>query len=72
MPIADWLSYPPPLYINIGFGLRSLKSPRTESNGKIENLDSPRKVRNPLATLIIGRTSGLTGQDISFWDQESS
>ena len=22
MPIADWLSYPPPLYINIGFGLR--------------------------------------------------
>ena len=25
MPIADWLSYPPPLYINIGFGL-SLKS----------------------------------------------
>ena len=21
MPIADWLSYPPPLYINIGFGL---------------------------------------------------
>ena len=22
MPIADWLRYPPPLYINIGFGLR--------------------------------------------------
>ena len=22
MPIADWLSNPPPLYINIGFGLR--------------------------------------------------
>ena len=22
MPIADWLSYPPPFYINIGFGLR--------------------------------------------------
>ena len=22
MPIADWLPYPPPLYINIGFGLR--------------------------------------------------
>ena len=22
MPIADWLSYPPPLYINIWFGLR--------------------------------------------------
>ena len=21
MPIADWLSYPPQLYINIGFGL---------------------------------------------------
>merc|ERR1711953_1249550 len=26
MPIADWLPYPPPLYINIGFGLRSLIS----------------------------------------------
>ena len=23
MPIADWLSYPPQLYINIGFGLKS-------------------------------------------------
>ena len=22
MPIADWLPYPPPLYINIGFGPR--------------------------------------------------
>ena len=21
MPITDWLPYPPPLYINIGFGL---------------------------------------------------
>ena len=25
MPIADWLSYPPPLYINIGFGLNESK-----------------------------------------------
>ena len=23
MPIADWLPYPSPLYINIGFGLRT-------------------------------------------------
>ena len=27
IPIADWLPYPPPLYINIGFGLRDSKSP---------------------------------------------
>ena len=26
MPIADWLPYPPPLYINIGFGLSLMNS----------------------------------------------
>ena len=26
MPIADWLPYPPPLYINVGFGLSGLHS----------------------------------------------
>ena len=26
MPIADWLPYPPPLYINIGFGLSNVEN----------------------------------------------
>ena len=28
MPIADWLPYSPPLYINIGFGLSVTSNPQ--------------------------------------------
>ena len=36
MPIADWLPYPPPLYTNIGYGLRrwNRNNPKMDQNLK--------------------------------------
>ena len=39
MPIVDWLSYPPPLYINIGFGLSNGAPVNTEPDWS--RLDHP-------------------------------
>jgi len=36
IPIADWLPYPPPVYINIGFGLRGINF---DPLGNVEEAD---------------------------------
>ena len=39
IPIADWLSYPPPLYIYIGFGLSSFFTSDKPVHGETPGYD---------------------------------
>ena len=41
MPIADWLPYSSPLYINIGFGLSSTRNNSLSVNNRVQIDDSP-------------------------------